>query len=619
MVVQVQLSKGVCVSFDSDLAATRQLKINLVFKIEDPDLGSVYFSKYQPQSGLVVDSEKVGIVTSFSVPGQQIDLLSSRSDIGSATVELVDKNNVFSLFLGKPLSALIGLRADLYVGLITDTGMPFSEYVPEKISYIIKTISKRGGKYSIGLRSPADRMQKAVYNFRGNLTTLVTDVATSMVIETGIDNFKAASGGDPQRAKIGDELIQYTGKVFSSPNTTISGISRGDETSTAEEHKAGTECFFVEKVVENPIDLLLQFLTSTGTGTNGAYDLLFDGIGIPIAEIDVAKFLSIKATFFPSDTFTLFFYDIPNALTYLEVELLQANNLRFTEVDGLVSVAILDQSVPGATLPVVDEDVILAKPAPSWKLSENRLFNSFVMEYFFNEGTGTYAKTKQFNSTSSQAIHGIRTTSNFKFKGIQADGIAQERGARLLARFSTPQSEIGCSQFLKTYKTPPGEKVTFTHPDMPAPGGGIGLSHELELLKKAINYATGLVEASYVFTSYINLRRGLIAPADLVASVLASNKITVGSGRGALYAVGYVMNLYNAVTCALIDGSNNTIIDVTGDTITFANNFSGLAAGTTMIRFADYDFANDTQRAKYMFIVGGSGVFGDGSGGYKIF
>ncbi len=602
-------------SFDSDLEAYRSLKINLVFKIYAPaPTGTTYFSKYQPQSGLVVDADKVGTVTSFSVPGTQIDLLTARSDIGQASVELVDVGNVFSNFMGKPLSALIGLKADLYVGLITDAGMPFSEYVPEKLQYVIKTLEKSGSKYKIGLRSPADRMQVPIYNARGNLTAFTLAAATTLTIETGQDTFDGPSG----RAKVGNEFVQYTGKSFSSPVTTLTGVSRGDETSTAEDHKAGTECWFVERVVANPIDILLQLLTSTGLGTNGAYDLLFDGLGIPIAEIDTAKFLSIKATFFPSDTFTLFFYNIQNALKYIEVELLQANNLRFTEVDGKLSIAILDQSVPGDTLPIVDEDVILRSPAPSWKLSEQRLFNSFVMEYFYNEGTGVYSKTKQFDDASSQSIHGVRTQSNFKFKGITSDGIAQERGQRLLDRFSTPQSEISVTQFLKTYGTPPGEKVTFTHTDLPSPGGGLGLSHELELLKRAINYATGQVQASYVFTSYINLRRGLIAPSSVVDSVASTTVFNVPVGEGARYKVGYVLRLFSNTTHLEIHG-NNTIVDVTGDQITMANAWASLTPSTTYLKFADYDDASDAQKAKYMFIVGGSGLFADGSGGYKIF
>lgn len=607
-------------SFQSELDAARQYKINLVMKITAPSpVGVTYFSKYQVQSGLTVPAANVGMVMSFSVPGQQIDLLNASQTIGSATVEILDRDNLFSTFMGQPLSALIGLRADLYVGMITSGGYPWSQYITEKQNYVIKTIDKQGSKYRIGLRSQQDRMQSGIYNFRGNLTALATDVQTTLTIDTGGDTFKAASGLDPQRAKIGKEFVQYTGKTYSAPVTTITGVSRGDESSDAVIHKVGEECYFVEKVEENPIDLLLQLMLSTGLGTNGAYDVLFDGCAIPNADIDFASFNLIKTTFFPSDIFTLFLYNIPNALKYIEVELLQANNCRFTEVDGKIGLAILDQSIPGDDLPIVNEDVITRSPAPSWKLSENRLFNSFVMEYFYNEGTQTYAKTKQFDDLSSQAVHGIRTTANVKIKGITTDGVAQERGQRLMDRFSSPQSEIGCSQFLSTYNTPPGEKVTFTHRDLPSPGGGLGLNHELELLRKAINYATGLVEATYVFTSYINLRRGLIAPSSEVFSVISANKITVPTGHGVRYKVGYVVRLFSSVTHAQVDPVNNVITDVTGDTITFQNNFVGLVPTTQYLKFADYDDANDVQRAKYMFIVGGSGIFADGSGGYKIY
>lgn len=144
---------------------------------------------------------------------------------------------------------------------------------------MIKTLEKFGSKYKIGLRSPADRMQVPIYNMRGNLNAFTLAAATTLVIDTGADTFDGPTG----RAKVGDEFVQYTGKTFSLPLTTLTGVSRGDETSTAVDHKAGEECWFVEKVVANPIDILLQLLTSTGSGTNGAYDLLFDGIGIPIA------------------------------------------------------------------------------------------------------------------------------------------------------------------------------------------------------------------------------------------------------------------------------------------------------------------------------------------------
>jgi hypothetical protein len=313
--------------------------------------------------------------------------------------------------------------------------------------------------------------------------------------------------------------------------------------------------------------------------------------------------------------------NLQNALKYIEVELLQANNLRLTEVDGKLSIAILDQSVPGDDLPVVDEDVILRSPEPSWRLSENRLFNSFVMQYFYNEGTGTYAKSKQFDDLASQAVHGVIKQADFKFKGITNDGVATERGNRLMDRFSTPQSEITVSQFLSTYETPPGEKVTFVHSALPSPGGGLGLNHELELLRRAINYAMGVVEATYVFTSYINLRRGLIAPSSAIFSVAATTPkaiFNVPTGEGIRYKAGYVLRLFSSATHLLVEGIN-TVEGVVGDTITMTGSWPGLNATAKYLKFADYDDASDVQRAKYMYIVGASGLFADGTGGYRIY
>lgn len=600
--------------FDDTVNASLQYKVNLVIKIATTT-GDVFFSKFAPDSGLAVDPDKIGLVSNFTVNPTQIDLRKATQTLGSASVAIVDKDAVFSNFLGLPLSALIGLEITLYVGFVGES-FDFADYVIEKQDYLIKTLSKTGNAYKLGCRSKSDRMITSIYDFRGSLDTAITDSSATVIIDTETDTFDGPTG----RAKIGDEFVAYTGKSFTSPLTTLTGVSRGDESSTAAAHTVGTECFFVEKVTDNCIDILLQLILSTGDGTNGPFDVLFDGIGIAAADVDVTGFTDIRDTFFASDDFTFLFYDIQNALTYIETELMQANNLRFTDRDGKLSIAILDQSVPGATLPIVDEDVILAKPGPSWKLTENRLMNKFRVEYFFNEGEQVYSKFQDFNSTTSQATYGIRKGPTLKFKGILTDGIATERGNRIMARFSTPQSQIDVTQFLKTYKTPPGDKVNFTHTDVPSPGGGLGLNNELELLKRALDYSKGTVKASYVFTSYVNLRRGLIAPCDNVVSIIDTKTITVGSGRGALYKRNYVFNLYDNTTCLQVGGVQNNVIDsIVGDVITFKNAWTGLVAGSTKIRFADYDDSSGDQTARYAYIVGPSGLFSDGSGGYKIF
>ena len=598
------------------LSSSNSLKVNLVIEIATTS-GAVFFSKFAPDSGLVIDADKIGLVSEFKTRPSQIDLRTAKSSTDSSTVKIIDGiaqdgKKVFSNFLGTGLEAIIGLEIKLYVGLI-DGAFDFSDYILVN-KYLIRSISMAGPVYSLQCKSQTDRLQTAIYQTNGNLDSSITDVATTLDIETAEDIFQTSG-----RIKANNEFMQYTGKSFATGITTLTGLSRGDEAGTAIAHTAGVKIYQVEKITGNPIDILLKLILSTGDGTNGTFDTLLDGAGIPEANVKTSQFISIRDQFFPSDSFTFLFYDISNLLKYIETELLQANNLRLNEEDGLISLAILDQSVPGSDLPIVDEDVIASKPGPSWKLTDTLIINEFEMQYFYVEGTRTYNKTKIFRDADSQALYGVRKGRLLKFKGIQSDTIANDRGNRYLNRFKTPFAQISTATFLKTYKTPVGGKVNFTHSDLPKPGGGIGLNNELEILKKSIDYATAQVKPIYVFTSYRNVRRGLIAPHGDVATVIASNKVTLSSGQGALLKTGWVLQLYSSVTCLLLEPTLSEITIIDGDNITFNNNFTNLAAGTTRLRFAGYNDSSADQKARYAYIVTNSGLFADGSGGYQIF
>ena len=599
-------------SFDTELANSLQLRVNLVIKIETSS-GDFYFSKNQVDSGLTIDADKIKTVSMFSTNPTQIDLRRAKQSVGSSTVKINDRDQVFSNFLGQGLAALINLPITLYVGLNTGS-FDWSDYVTVN-EYVIESINQSGTNYSMRCKSQTDSIQEQIYDIAGNLDSSIGDVDTSFDAITGEDIF-AASG----RIRIDNEFMQYTGTSFAGGVTTFTGVTRGDESSVAATHSAGSTVIQVEKITDNPINILLKIILSTGNGTNGSFDTLLDGAGVPEAKVDVTAFIDIRDQFFPADDFTLLLYSIPNALKYIETELLQANNLRLTEDNGLLSLAILDQSVPGATLPVVDESVISAQPGPTWNITKTQVVNWFQMRYFFVEGEQKYARIRTFQDDDSIALYGLKKGPLLSFKGIQSDTIASDRGNRYLNRFSTPFAKVTSTNFLKTYSTPVGGKVNFTHPDLPRPGGGLGLNNELELLKKGIDYASGQVKATYVFTSYANVKRGLIAPSDEIVTLIDQRTFTVSAGRGALYKTGWFMQLYDNATCSLLDDTIvNQIININGDTITFSQDFPSAAAGLTTLRFASYDDSSPDQTARYAYIVANSGLFTDGSGGYQIF
>jgi hypothetical protein len=602
------------VSFKDIIENKNNYKVNFVaeFIVEGT---SYYFSKYQVDTGLVIPDDNVGLLNEVSVQPAQVDLRSVRTSVPATTLKIIDIDLIFTKFIGSDTSALQGREVRIYIGLKTGS-FDFSDYIQQS-RYFVRRVRQQGDKWSISCRGTTDEIQKRTFTIQGNLLTAMSDVTTSAVVTTGQDIFQTTG-----TIKIGDEFMQYSSKSFNAGVTTFTSLSRGDLNSEIVSHEAGDAVFQVERIEdENPITILLQILLSTGQGTNGSYDVLTDGIGIPEANILVSKFETIRSDFFAADEFSLYLYDIENTLKYLEKEIFQANNVRLTEEDGLLSLAVLDQSLPGSELPIVDADVI-TEDVPEYEVSQDQIVNYFDMRYFYVEGTKQYTRFKNFKDDASIAQYGLKKGSTLEFKGIQSDAIAQDRGARFLNRFKTPQAKIEVTQFLSTYSTPVGDKVNFTHPDI-ANAGVRGLNAELELLKKAIDYAQGVVKASYVFTSYFNIRRGLIAPCKTVTEVLASNTLRIGVDEGKYYKIGFSIRLWDLTNDEFFNEPTNYITniikDAGGDILVFENDWINAAASTTAIRFGLYATASDDQKSRYAFIVPDSGIFADGTGGYKIF
>jgi hypothetical protein len=83
--------------------------------------------------------------------------------------------------------------------------------------------------------------------------------------------------------------------------------------------------------------------------------------------------------------------------------------------------------------------------------------------------------------------------------------------------------------------------------------------------------------------------------------------------------VGWKMKLWNKTTLAYESDAVNTITDVTGDVITFENNFSTTLSTTDhKIRFAIYDDVVESQK-RYCFIsAGGANFTVDDKPTYKV-
>ena len=144
------------------------------------------------------------------------------------------------------------------------------------------------------------------------------------------------------------------------------------------------------------------------------------------------------------------------------------------------------------------------------------------------------------------------------------------------------------------------------------------LFRSVEVIQKAINYQTGDVRFQLSFTQFTGLRVCFIAPSDTILTFTNQKTVNVGAGRGSQYRVGWVMRLYSNTTRNWTGDPLNTITGISGDTLTFANNWTTTLVNSQFkITFADYDDVTDQQK-RFCFISDNGNTFSDGLPSYLI-
>jgi len=595
-------------SFDNNL----NFQNNIIVKI-----GSTYFGKYQPDSGLTIDSDKL-ILDAATINPTQIDLKRATTQINSTTIRILDGSTkddyTFSVFMGNDPNALIGVTVQLFFGRVNES-IPFSQYL-EINQYVISDISKSGSFYTVKAKSQEDKTLTPAFEQQGTLDTSINDTDTSILVDTEEDIFPASG-----IIRIGNEFISYSATAFSSGITTFTVSARGFLQSTADDHTDGDQTNYVEKVTGNPIELILQLLISSGGG--GAYDLLSDGAGIDNTLVDVAGFEAIRDSFFISDVFTLYVSDIEKLVEYIEDELLVPNNVRLIKnsANNLISIAILDQSDPAATVAEIDDAATLVN-SPKWKISKRELQTVVKVQWNWSEGLRKFTRSKTFKaSTGILALYGEISGKTLSFKGVLAADnglvIATDRANRFLSRFSTPRAEVKLSSYMSSFQHNVGDKIRVTAKNLPAEGGGVGMSSIIELVRRSVHTSTGVVKMSFRFTSYSNLRQGLISPSPALDLAITSQSV-FEVPNGALYKAGFVLRLWDSASNAYYPDAINTIQGVVGNIITMVDPWTTILSANAILFFADYNDVNEEQQSKYAFAVGPTDLFADGSKSYQI-
>ena len=356
------------------------------------EIDGTFFSQYQPDSGLVVDADKLAIVDTVKLNGVALDIRKANTPIATIGFTLVDTNEVISAFRGASDSQLQGTEVKAYFGFITGS-FDFADYALLSVARVT-SITKVPNGYSFSSKDVTDLMQRELLNISSVLDAAISDVDNTLTL-TNASSFPASG-----RIKINDEFLQYT----SITDDTLNGVSRGDLGSTAAEHDQGDSVFLVTKKDAESMDILL--------------DIILNDLAIAPALVDQTSFTDLRDDEFSGEAnFVLYIYDVDNALSWIETRLLESTNTRLFSLNGVITIGLLDQVPKTGVIPEINE--LHTIDTPSWNINSDKIVNRIVVKWFFNEGTQKFAKTTEFTDTDSIATYEERKPLEMKLYGVQ--------------------------------------------------------------------------------------------------------------------------------------------------------------------------------------------------------
>ncbi len=570
-----------------------------------------YWSIRQPNSGLIVDTDKVGIVASLQVNPTSLDPFFPSTTISNYSFKMLDKNGVISALLNGVESYFQGEQVEVWIGrygLNAESEMDFSEYLKLPIVFVNKA-SKPDVNWTFQAVEARDRLRTGAFNVQ---TKLAVDILVGTTIITVQDTTFLPTNG---LIKIDNEFISYTGIT----GNNLENCIRGERTTTPAGHDLGADVFLVEEVNDNPINVLLQLLISSGGG--GTYDVLTDGAAIDESLVDIDQFEEVRDEFFSGQIYDFALLGIEDLKSFIESELLQPMGIRLrSNNNGKIGVALINRNFMEIDAPVLDARNQIKQN--EFNVDNTKVRNRIRIQWDYNDSNGMYLKQSEFTDTDSITTYGPSDWVVAKFKGVKEDfdgeTIVADIALLFLNRYKQPRPEVKSSAFMNASYLNLGDKVDLNSQNFPNDEGVLNFASTLEVVQRSINYETGDCTFTLQFTAFTGVRQCYIAPSDAIVSHSAQNVLTVGAGRGAYYRKGWIMRLYDGDAFEYADAQENEILSVVGDVITFVDDWATtLVNAQHRIMFCDYDTAVEQQK-RFCFISDDGNNFDDGLKSYAI-
>lgn len=223
-----------------------------------------------------------------------------------------------------------------------------------------------------------------------------------------------------------------------------------------------------------PVDLMLQVLTSTGTGVNGAYDTLSaeNGCGLdPALWIDVAGIEAQWANWFPGAVVSFTIRNVENAREWIQRELLRPFGAHFLiNDDGKISIRFVRPAIIPSQTRALDDQAWIDPIIPSFTV-DNRAFNQVVYRYDYDSEADQYNGGITFDYPDIRAWHGRTLTKVVESKGLRstlgAANIAKASADRFIAAYGLLAPAIVMRSNLLGLETAVGDVLLVTTSRLP--------------------------------------------------------------------------------------------------------------------------------------------------------
>ncbi len=220
---------------------TNTFEPNIVLEID----GVSYASK-SPDSGLVVDANKIGVINNVSINGLKVDLRSVQSSISSLNFNLLDKDERITIDFGTNTDIFQNVEVKFFFGAV-NASLDFADYALLAVTRV-SGMSKITNGYRFRSKEATALLRTAIFSTKSQLDGSITAGATTLTITDATD---FPSSG---KLKIDMEIMNYSGKA----GNDLTGLTRGTDSSTADAHDDGTDTNLVFTVTDHAMDIALD-------------------------------------------------------------------------------------------------------------------------------------------------------------------------------------------------------------------------------------------------------------------------------------------------------------------------------------------------------------------------